>query len=137
MDSTVAVQTNGLGFSFHAARNSLACCSSSTLKNESRRIRLLVNSANQRSIRLSQLNWLVHSGSQSADGLQPSLDVGVPVSTVVVHDQMEAGLARETHDQCDAETSETPDGDGAYDCPITLPCNRSRAANKVVVPFRL
>ena len=33
MESTVAVQTKGLGFSFHAARNSLmAAISSSTLK---------------------------------------------------------------------------------------------------------
>jgi hypothetical protein len=40
MESTVAVQTNGFGFSFQAARNScIAVVSSSTLKNESRRMR--------------------------------------------------------------------------------------------------
>ena len=56
MESTVAVQTNGFGFSFQAVRNSLmAATRSSTLRNESRRMRLLVNSANQRSIRFSQL----------------------------------------------------------------------------------
>ena len=56
MESTVAVQTNGLGFSFQAARNSLIAVTRSwTLKNEWRRIRLLVSSANQRSIRFSQL----------------------------------------------------------------------------------
>src|SRR5207237_10248548 len=56
MDSTVAVQINGSGFSFQAARNSLmAAIRSSTLKKESRRILLPVNSPNQRSIRFSQL----------------------------------------------------------------------------------
>src|SRR6266542_3158044 len=51
MDSTVAVQTKGLGWSFHKARNSaMAFYRSSTLLNESRRTRLVVNSANQRSI---------------------------------------------------------------------------------------
>src|SRR5207244_645197 len=56
MESTVAVQTKGLGFSFHAARNSsIACLSSGTLPKESRRILLLVSSPNQRSTRLSQL----------------------------------------------------------------------------------
>lgn len=56
MDSTVAVQTKGLGFSFQAARNSLiAAIKSSTLKKESRRILLLVSSPNQRSIKFNQL----------------------------------------------------------------------------------
>ena len=56
MDSTVAVHTNGFGFSFQAAKNSaIACCSSATLPNEPRRMRLLVNSPNQRSTRFSQL----------------------------------------------------------------------------------
>ena len=56
MESTVAVQINGLGASFEAARNSwMAAIRSSTLQKESRRIRLLVNSANQRSIRFNQL----------------------------------------------------------------------------------
>jgi len=51
MDSTVAVQTKGLGFSFQTARNSsIAATRSSTLRNESRRMRLFVSSANQRSI---------------------------------------------------------------------------------------
>src|ERR1700687_5190978 len=68
MDSTVAVQTKGFGFSFHAARNSaIACFSSETLLNEPRRMRLLVNSPNQRSTRFSQLE-LVGSGRQSAGG---------------------------------------------------------------------
>src|SRR5882762_1435271 len=56
MDCTVAVQTNGFGFSFQAARNSVIAFSrSSTLPKEPRRIRLLVNSPNQRSTRFSQL----------------------------------------------------------------------------------
>src|SRR6266403_1164870 len=42
MDSTVAVQTKGFGFSFQAARNSVIAFSrSSTLPKEPRRIRLL------------------------------------------------------------------------------------------------
>jgi hypothetical protein len=56
MESTVAVQTKGFGFSFQAAKNSaIACCSSATLPNEPRRMRLLVNSPNQRSTKFSQL----------------------------------------------------------------------------------
>ena len=54
MESTVAVQTKGRGFSFHAAVV-MAATSSSTLKKESRRMRLLVSSANHRSIRFNQL----------------------------------------------------------------------------------
>jgi hypothetical protein len=41
MDSTVAVQTKGLGSSFQASRNSrMAPCNSSTPKNDPRRTRL-------------------------------------------------------------------------------------------------
>jgi hypothetical protein len=58
----VAVQMKGFGFSFHAERNSsIAAGRSSTPRKEPRRIRLLVNSANQRSIRFSQLHWWAHS----------------------------------------------------------------------------
>src|ERR1700756_5378131 len=56
MDSTVAVQIKGFGFLFQAARNSVIAFSrSSTLRKEPRRMRLLVNSPNQRSTRFSQL----------------------------------------------------------------------------------
>src|SRR6266853_4058435 len=56
IESTVAVQTKGLGLAFHTARkSSIAAVRSATLRKESRRMRLLVNSANQRSKRLSQL----------------------------------------------------------------------------------
>jgi hypothetical protein len=56
MDSTVAAQTKGFGSSFQAFRKSrMALCKSSTLKNEPRLTRLEINSANQRSLRFSQL----------------------------------------------------------------------------------
>ncbi len=55
MDSTVAVQTKGLGFSFQAGKNSsMAWRRSATLANEPRRILLRVNSPNQRSTKFSQ-----------------------------------------------------------------------------------
>src|SRR5258708_27944948 len=56
MDSTVVVQTNGLGCSFQASRNSpIAFCKSSTLLNDPRRTRLQVSSPNHRSTRFNQL----------------------------------------------------------------------------------
>jgi hypothetical protein len=80
-----------LGCSFHATRNSaIACSRSSTLWNESRRTRLLVNLANQRSIRLNLLElvgtkWGTKRGSRPGQGANP----GVLVSPVVVHHQVQ------------------------------------------------
>src|SRR5256884_5691264 len=56
MSSTVAVQMNGLGFSFQACINaSIACFRSGTLTKLPRRIAFSVNSRNQRSTRFNQL----------------------------------------------------------------------------------
>ena len=56
MDSTVAVQTNGFGFSFHTATySSMAAIKSATLTKMPRRTRLPVNSPNQRSTKFNQL----------------------------------------------------------------------------------
>jgi hypothetical protein len=68
IDSTVAFQTKGLGFSFQTSRKSLiAAIKSGTLGKESRRIRLVVSSLNQRSIRLSQLQLVGTNEPQTAD----------------------------------------------------------------------
>ena len=56
IDSTVAVQTKGFGSWFQTATySSMASIKSSTLTNTPRRTRFPVNSPNQRSTRLSQL----------------------------------------------------------------------------------
>jgi hypothetical protein len=56
IDSTVAVQTKGLGFSFQASRNSaMASCRSAMLKKAPRRLLRRDHSPNQRSIKFSQL----------------------------------------------------------------------------------
>src|ERR1700682_2589602 len=56
MDSTVAVQTKGLGSSFHAVRNaSMEAFNSSTLRKTPRRIALLSRWPNQRSTKFNQL----------------------------------------------------------------------------------
>src|SRR6266508_4422845 len=91
MDSTVAVQTKGLGCSFHTARNSaMAFSRSSTLWNESRRTRLVVNSANQRSIRFSQLELVgTKWGDEARMPPEPSSNLGVSVSPVVVYHQVQ------------------------------------------------
>src|SRR3981081_1444133 len=53
---TVAVQINGLGFSFQACMNSsVACFKSGTLTKLPRRIAFSLNSLNQRSTRFNQL----------------------------------------------------------------------------------
>ena len=57
--NAVAVQTKDFGFSFQATWNSaIACCSSGTLSNEPRRMRLLVNSPNQCSTRFGQREFV-------------------------------------------------------------------------------
>ena len=91
MDSTVAVHTKGLGSWFHAARNSsMACSRSSTLTNTPRRMRLPVNSPNQRSTRFSQLE-LVGNEMRDETGVpfEPVLHSGVLVRAVVVHHHMQ------------------------------------------------
>ena len=94
MASTVAVQTNSFGLSFQAVRNSLmAMIRSSTLRNESRRMRLLVNSANQRSIRFSQLQLVGTVDDKARMLAEPGFHIGMPVGAVVIHDQMQALLA--------------------------------------------
>ena len=56
MSETVAVQMKGLGLSFQACmKSSIACFRSGTLTKLARRIDFSVNSLNQRSTRLSQL----------------------------------------------------------------------------------
>ncbi len=93
----MAVQTKGLGFSFQAAMNSVIAFSRSfTLRKEPRRIRLLVNSPNQA---LDQIQPTGTGGHKVRDkarvALQPGLDLGLLVRTVVVHHQMQAYLSGE------------------------------------------
>ena len=116
IDSTVAVQTKGFGFSFQTARNSVIGFSrSSTLRKEPRRIRWLVNSRNQRSIRFSQLElvgtkcdtkrgwrfsqaWTL--GCVCAYRSYPSPDASAPLLG--------------TPGRGDAETARSPGGDAAH-----------------------
>ena len=116
IDSTVAVQTKGLGFSFQASKNSsMALCRSATLAKEPRRILLLVNSPNQRSTRFNQLELV---GTKCADKpgvtLEPGLHVGMLVGAVIVHHQVQSDICRGIPHPGDAGISETPDGGGAY-----------------------
>ena len=56
MESTVAVQTNGFGFLFHALRKAaIQAFKSCTLPKAPRRIAFALSSPNHRSTRLSQL----------------------------------------------------------------------------------
>src|SRR5207244_7134821 len=56
ISSSLAVQTKGRGFSFHAAKNSsMARTKSGTLKNAPRRTAFSVSSPNHRSTKLTQL----------------------------------------------------------------------------------
>ena len=91
IDSTVAVQTKGLGFSFQASRNSrMAFCKSSTLKNAPRRIHWRDNSPNQRSTKFSQLE-LVGTKCSTKRGMlfQPGTHFLFFVRAIVIHYQMQ------------------------------------------------
>jgi len=56
MASTVAVHRKGVGFAFQTCMNSwIACSKSATLRNAPRRTAFWLNSSNQRSTKLSQL----------------------------------------------------------------------------------
>jgi len=73
----------------------MAFPSSSTLRNEPRRTRLLVNSPNQRSIRLSQLElvgtkWGTKRGWRSSQ----ARTLGLLVRSIVIHDQVQGDGAR-------------------------------------------
>ena len=69
---------------------------SSTLRKEPRRIRLLVNSPNQRSTRFSQLE-LVGTKCDTKRGwrFSQAWTLGCLVGTVVIHHQMQAYLSGE------------------------------------------
>ena len=69
--------------------------------------------------------------------VEPGLDIGSPVSAVVVHDQMQRRLAGKLPIDASEEPQELL-------VPVTLmevaddfACSRSSAANRVVVPLRL
>ena len=90
MDSTVTVQRNGFGFSFQAARNSLiAAMRSLTLKNESRRMRLLVSFGEPAFNQVEPTATGGHIVDNKARMLgEPDFDVPMSVSAVVVHYEM-------------------------------------------------
>ena len=114
MDSTVAVQTKDLGFSFHAARNSvIACRKSLTLQNEPRRTLLEVSSPHQRSTRLSQLDLVgTKCGTNRGWRFSHPFTWGCLCVPEVSLTQC-TGLCRETLGPAGAGISETPDGSAA------------------------
>src|SRR5215472_17754251 len=90
IDSTVAVQTKGRGFSFQAFRNSsIAATKSGTLKKVPRRMHWVVSSPNQRSTRFSQLE-LVGTKCSTKRGcfFSQGLD-RLGVSTIIIQDQVQ------------------------------------------------
>ena len=97
IDSTVAVQTKGVGSAFQTSgQSSMAVTRSATLAKTPRRIRFPVSSPNQRSIRFSQLEPVgMKGGHKTGMALEPVPDDKVRVGAVVVHHEMEVHFLRE------------------------------------------
>ncbi len=95
MESTVAVQTNGLGFSFQAARNSSIAAIRVVDAQEGIAADALVGQLGEPAFNQVQPtatggNIVHHKAGMS---VEPSLHLGGAMSAVVVHDQVQRRLA--------------------------------------------
>ena len=92
MDSTVARQKKGLGFSFQASRNSpIASIKSGTLGKESRGMRLLVSSPKPTFDEVEPTATGGHKVNHEARmALEPRLDDGMALGSAVIDHQLQA-----------------------------------------------
>ena len=136
MDSTVAVQTKGFGFSFHAVRNvSMAACRSSTLRKTPRRI-LSRQFAKPAFHQVEPTRTGRDEVRRSADDDSASPALLMFVGAVVVHDQMQSRSPGEFAIQPAQKFKKLLMAMPRITLADHLTLEASSAANKVVVPLR-